>query len=101
MKIWAMEYSADKSYPSGIAMPAGQFVGWSSSFIDYDNDGDVDIYKTNGALKHLYGQEDQIFENEGRRKIQGCFDWKLGTYFQKEMVGRGACFGDYDNDGDH
>ena len=64
----------DQSYPSGIAMPAGQFVGWSSSFIDYNNDGLVDIYKTNGALKHLYGQEDQVFENIGRWKIQRCID---------------------------
>ena len=61
---------SDKSYPSGIAMPAGQFVGWSSSFIDYDNDGDVDIFKTNGALKHLYGQEDQLFENIGDGKFK-------------------------------
>ena len=30
-------------------MGAGQFVGWSSSFIDYENDGDEDIFKTNGA----------------------------------------------------
>ena len=53
-------------------MAAAQFVGWSSSFVDYDNDGDVDIFKTNGALKHLYGQEDQIFQNDGGRKIQRC-----------------------------
>ncbi len=50
-------------------MPAGQFVGWSSSFIDYDNDGDADIYKVNGALKHLYGQEDQLFENVGEENL--------------------------------
>jgi len=90
---------SDKSYPSGIAMPAGQFVGWSSSFIDYDNDGDVDIYKVNGALKHLYGQEDQLFENIGEAKFRDV-STESGEYFQKELVGRGSCFGDYDNDGD-
>ena len=90
---------ADKSYPSGIAMPAGQYVGWSSSFMDYDNDGDVDIYKTNGALKHLYGQEDQLFENIGDGKFKDV-STESGQYFLKELVGRGACFGDYDNDGD-
>ena len=89
----------DKSYTSGIAMPAGQFVGWSSSFIDYDNDGDVDIFKTNGALKHLYGQEDQLFENTGDGKFIDV-STERGKYFEKELVGRGACFGDYDNDGD-
>jgi hypothetical protein len=89
----------EQSYPSGIAMPAGQFVGWSSSFIDYNNDGLVDIYKANGALKHLYGQEDQVFENLGGGKFKDV-SWDLGSYFKKKLVGRGACFGDYDNDGD-
>jgi len=90
---------AEKSYPSGIAMPAGQYVGWSSSFIDYNNDGLVDIYKANGALKHLYGQEDQLFENMGDGKFKDV-STECGSYFLKELVGRGACFGDYDNDGD-
>jgi hypothetical protein len=74
-------------------------VGWSSSFVDYDNDGDQDIFKTNGALKHLYGQEDQLFENEGGGKFRDV-SLDKGSYFQKELVGRGACLGDYDNDGD-
>jgi enediyne biosynthesis protein E4 len=90
---------SDRSYPSGIAMPAGQFVGWSSSFIDYNNDGKVDIYKVNGALKHLYGQEDQLFENMGDGKFKDV-STESGKYFMTKLVGRGACFGDYDNDGD-
>ena len=90
---------SDRSYPSGIAMPAGQFVGWSSSFIDYNNDGLVDIYKTNGALKHLYGQEDQLFENMGDGTFKDV-STESGKYFMTKLVGRGACFGDYDNDGD-
>jgi hypothetical protein len=90
---------SDRSYPSGIAMPAGQFVGWSSSFIDYDNDGDADIYKANGALKHLYGQEDQIFENFGEGNFRDV-STEMGKYFLQKFVSRGACFGDYDNDGD-
>lgn len=89
----------DQSYPSGIAMPAGQFIGWSSSFIDYNNDGLVDIYKTNGQMKHLYGQEDQLFENTGDGKFKDV-STERGKYFLKKLVGRGACFGDYDNDGD-
>jgi len=89
----------DQSYPSGIAMPAGQYVGWSSSFLDYNNDGLVDIFKTNGALKHLYGQEDQLFENTGDGKFRDM-STEAGKYFEKEYVGRGACLGDYDNDGD-
>jgi enediyne biosynthesis protein E4 len=90
---------SDRSYSSGIAMPAAQFVGWTSSFVDYDNDGDADIFKTNGALKHLYGQEDQLFENTGDGKFRDV-SVESGSYFKEEFVGRGACLGDYDNDGD-
>ncbi len=90
---------SDRSYSSGISVASGQFVGWSSSFIDFDNDGDVDIFKSNGALKHLYGQEDQLFENTGNSKFKDV-SVERGKYFKIEHVGRGACMGDYDNDGD-
>ncbi|MEN8124663.1 MAG: CRTAC1 family protein [Bacteroidota bacterium] len=90
---------SDKSYFSGISVASGQFVGWSSSFFDYDNDGDVDIFKTNGELKHKYGQEDQLFENIGNGKFKDI-SVERGQYFREENVGRGACLGDYDNDGD-
>lgn len=90
---------SDKSYVSGISVASGQFVGWSSSFLDYDNDGDADIFKTNGELKHLYGQEDQLFDNVGDGKFKDI-SVDLSEYFRKEYVGRGACLGDYDNDGD-
>jgi hypothetical protein len=90
---------ADKANQAGIAMASAQFVGWSSSFLDYNNDGNVDIYKTNGALKHLFGQEDQLFENDGKGHFKDV-SLDLGKYFNRELVGRGACMGDYDNDGD-
>jgi len=89
----------DVANPSGISSQAAQFVGWSSTFVDYDHDGDVDIFKTNGALKHLYGHEDQLFENTGDGKFKDV-SIDLGKYFSEEYVGRGACLGDYDNDGD-
>ena len=90
---------SEMSYKAGIAAACGQFVGWASSFIDYDNDGDLDLFKVNGELKQLYGQEDQLFENEGNGKFVDV-STDRGAYFQAEHVGRGACFGDYDNDGD-
>jgi hypothetical protein len=89
----------DKAMPAGISSQAAQFVGWSSSFIDYDNNGVVDIFKTNGALKHLYGHEDQLFMNDGKGKFRDISN-ELGEYFHQEFVGRGTCIGDYDNDGD-
>ncbi len=89
----------DMSNKSGIAQYTGQFVGWASSFFDYDNDGDEDLFKVNGELQHEYGQEDQLFENDGTGNFTDV-SLKHGDYFKKEYVGRGACFGDYDNDGD-
>ena len=89
----------EMSYNAGIAVACGQFVGWASSFLDYDNDGDLDLFKVNGELKHLYGQEDQLFENNGEGMFMDV-STERGAYFQQELVGRGACFGDYDNDGD-
>jgi hypothetical protein len=89
----------DNSYTAGISVASGQFVGWSSSFFDFDNDADPDLFKTNGELKHLYGQEDQIFENLADGNFNDV-SVDLGPYFQEEHVGRGACLGDYDNDGD-
>jgi len=90
---------SEMSYNAGIAIASGQFVAWASTFIDYDNDQDVDIFKVNGELKHLYGQEDQIFENKGDGTFKDV-SVQRGVYFEQEYVGRGACFGDYDNDGD-
>ena len=89
----------DISYSSGISVASGQFVGWSSSFLDFDNDGDADIFKANGELKHTYGQEDQLFENINGGKFKDV-SVERGQYFEEEYVGRGACLGDYDNDGD-
>ncbi len=90
---------SDISFVSGLSTVCAQFVGWSSTFMDYDNDGDVDIFKTNGELKHLYGHEDQLLENTGNEKFVDI-SLERGKYFSQEYVGRGTCVGDYDNDGD-
>jgi hypothetical protein len=90
---------SEMSYHAGIAQASGQHVGWATAFIDFDNDGDKDLFKVNGELKHLYGQEDQLFENTGDGKFNDI-SIESGAHFQEEKVSRGACFGDYDNDGD-
>jgi len=89
----------DVTNPVGIASASGQFVGWGVGFLDYDNDGDTEIFQVNGHARHLYGEEDQLFENLGDGKFRDV-SVERGSYFQQELVGRGAAFGDYDNDGD-
>lgn len=93
------ERFVDMSHPSGIAIPSGQYAGWGSSLIDYDNDMNVDIFKINGEIQHLHGQEDQVFRNILNRQFNDVSQ-TLGPYFSEEKVGRGAAFGDIDNDGD-
>jgi hypothetical protein len=89
----------DVTLESGIARTTAQFVGWGAFFLDFDNDGDVDIFKVNSDLSRLFGQEDQVLENVGEGKFRDVSD-ELGPYFQRELMGRGASFCDYDNDGD-
>jgi len=89
----------DVTVPTGIAMASGQYDGWGATFFDYDRDGDADILKVNGDMNHLFGQEDQIFENRLNQTFADV-STELGSYFARELVGRGACVGDYDNDGD-
>lgn len=47
----------DISYQMGIAEPSIPFLGWGTSFIDYDNDGWLDLLEING---HVYPQVDRL-----------------------------------------
>ncbi|HEU4402941.1 MAG TPA: CRTAC1 family protein [Candidatus Polarisedimenticolia bacterium] len=84
---------------AGIARTSAQFVGWGAFFFDLDNDGDLDIFKANSDLSRLFGQEDQVFENQGGGRFRDI-SRSLGPYFREARMGRGAAFADYDNDGD-
>jgi hypothetical protein len=92
-------FFTDVTVAAGVAEPSGQYDGWGAAFLDYDNDGDLDIFKANGDMNHLYGHEDQLFENDGTGHYSDV-SLELGGYFERELVGRGAAFGDYDSDGD-
>lgn len=84
---------------AGIARSSAQFVGWSAFFFDYDNDGHLDLFQVNSDLSRLFGQEDQLFRNLGQGRFQDV-STRLGEHFQRALLGRGAAYGDYDNDGD-
>ncbi|MFQ5889198.1 MAG: FG-GAP-like repeat-containing protein [Gemmatimonadota bacterium] len=97
----------DEADRYGLGQIALDFIGWGTSFIDYDNDGRLDLFVVNGSTfqdparpQLLIPMPDQLFWNRG--PTEGFYDVSSvsGPYFGQEYVGRGAAFGDYDNDGD-
>lgn len=89
----------DTTAASGVARISGQYVGWGTAFFDYDNDGRKDIFVVNGGLHHLITQEHSLLRNNGDGTFSDAAP-AAGPFFQTKTVGRGACFADYDNDGD-
>jgi len=97
----------DVSYKAGVAQPTIPFVGWGDGFIDYDNDGWLDLFMTNG---HVYPQVDQhewgtswaerplLFHNDGGKSFS-LIPAVKGTGLAVVVPGRGAAFGDLFNDG--
>ncbi|MEE9245189.1 MAG: CRTAC1 family protein, partial [Gemmatimonadota bacterium] len=98
---------SDEADRYGLGQTALDYIGWGTSFLDYDNDGKLDLFVVNGSTfqqrdspRDLVPMPDQLFWNRGAG--EGFYDVSSvsGGYFQREYVGRGAAFGDYDNDGD-
>ncbi|HTT62592.1 MAG TPA: CRTAC1 family protein [Bryobacteraceae bacterium] len=89
----------DRTLQAGLSQVMGQYVGWAGILLDYDNDGWLDIFTTHGDAHHEFVQEDTLMRNRG----DGTFEdvsRQSGPYFFEKYVGRGAAWGDLDNDGD-
>jgi cytochrome c peroxidase len=73
-------------------------AGFIASFVDYDNDGDPDIYLVNDEFINPVGNK--LWRNDG----SGCDGWCF-TEIAKEaganskLFGMGLAVGDYNNDG--
>jgi len=90
----------------GLGEIALQYVGWGTDFFDYDNDGLLDILVVNGSTfedpdntRLLIPMKNMLFWNRGKRGYYNVASVS-GECFARKIVGRGAAFADYDNDGD-
>ena len=92
----------------GVAQPTAAFTGFGTDWIDYDNDGLLDLFIANGAVNTLEGQRgrprpflmrNQLFQNTGRRRLVET-SAAAGAAFAEPGIARAAAFGDLDNDGD-
>lgn len=96
-----------------VALSAGvgintQYVAWGCGFLDYDNDGWVDILQVNG---HVYPEVDQynfgetfknpriLYKNLGDGHFRDV-SAEAGPGITERFSSRGAAFGDYNNNGD-
>lgn len=85
-----------------------QSLTFSTFFFDYDLDGLLDVLAVNGHVAddisvtqpHLkYAEPALVFRNKGRGLFENM-SARLGSALQRPIVGRGAAYGDFDNDGD-
>jgi len=97
----------ESSMRSGIGKVSMPFLGWGAGFMDYDNDGWLDLLFVNG---HIYPAADRLdwgtsyserpllFRNTRDGKFELVPAVK-GTGLAQVVSGRGAAFGDLFNDG--
>ena len=99
---------ADEGMTSGVSKMSMQSLTFGCFFFDYDLDGLMDILAVNGHVSDdisvvqptmRYAQAPSLFRNRGKGKFEEVTA-KVGQALPKPVVGRGAAYGDFDNDGD-
>jgi hypothetical protein len=98
----------DESASAGISEPSLRSLTFGALFFDYDLDGWLDIFAMNGHVADdisvlqptlHYEESPFLFRNRGNGKFEDVTD-RVGTALRQAVVGRGAAYGDFDNDGD-
>ena len=98
----------DEAPLSGIGKMSARSLTFACFFFDYNLDGLLDIFAANGHVSDdisvvqpnvRYAQPPHVFLNKGKKKFEETTT-KLGRALSRAIVGRGAAYGDYDNDGD-
>ena len=100
----------DDTIEAGLGAPSRGFTGFGTAYLDYDNDGWLDLLVVNGAVRVIEAlvqagdplplhQTNQLFRNRGKGRFEEVSS-AAGAVFALSEVSRGAAFGDVDNDGD-
>jgi enediyne biosynthesis protein E4 len=95
---------------AGLRLASLPSTGFGVAWLDFDNDGWLDVLTVNGAVTRNAApgarhdafslqQRKQLFRNTGQGRFEDVSD-RAGAIFQRQDVSRGAAFGDIDNDGD-
>jgi hypothetical protein len=96
----------DVANPNGIGAATRLMSGWGLKFLDYDNDGDIDLLLCNGhpddtVEKRFEGVKFRepmlLFRNTGKGFEN--VSQQSGPIFSKPLAARGLALGDFDNDG--
>jgi hypothetical protein len=97
----------DVSFKVGLGMPAIPFLSWGVGFLDFDNDGWLDIFIANGHVYPIadktdwgttWAQRPLLFRNIDGKKFQEVPP-TTGSGLADVITARGAAFGDLFNDG--
>jgi hypothetical protein len=98
----------DASAASRLGGPSQPYTGWGTAWFDYDNDGWLDVLAVNGTIIAQERRAASAFPYDQRKLLfrnlaNGHFDavtGRAGPELAQSASGRGAAFGDVDNDGD-
>jgi len=97
----------DQTVESGLARYSKKFVGWGVHFIDFDNDGNLDLFIVNGHINEAieatrvdvkYKEPPLLLRNKGKGVYEDIRE-RAGEVFRKGYSGRGLAIGDWNNDG--
>ncbi len=100
----------ERTIETGLGAASVAFTSFGTAWIDYDNDGWLDLLVVSGAVRIIetraaagdpypLAQTNQLFRNLGGGKLEDVTG-RAGAVFSLAEVSRGAAFGDIDNDGD-